>query len=126
MTTRRTGLARGLRKRSTSTEEFLWEQLRNRRLDGRKFRRQMPVAGFVADFCCYEVRVTIELDGRGHADREAYDGERRAKIEKEGFVEIRFTNDEVKERPDWVVGEIRRVLDIARARAPRSPFPRLD
>jgi very-short-patch-repair endonuclease len=126
MPIRRTRIARRLRAQDTSAEDILWEQLRGRRLDDWKFRRQMPLLGFVVDFCCYDARLTIELDGAHHADQSLADAERRRVIEANGFLELRFTNDEVKERLDWVLTEIRRALDIARAQAPREPFARFD
>jgi very-short-patch-repair endonuclease len=51
---------------------------------------------------------------------------RSAAIEACGYLELRFTNDEVKERIDWVLQEIRRAADIASARSPGAPFPRVD
>jgi len=113
-----------LRRDSTSSEDLLWEQLRGRRLAGLKFRRQVPIAGFIADFCCHDLGLTIEIDGKQHADQTEQDAARRAFIENHGFLELRFTNDEVKERLDWVVREILRAVDIARARRPREPLPR--
>jgi very-short-patch-repair endonuclease len=59
--------ARDLRIRQTAAEVMLWEALRNRRLDGVKFRRQHPVGPFVIDFCCPERRLAIEVDGGIHA-----------------------------------------------------------
>ncbi len=119
-------IARRLRLRGTSSEDVMWQQLRNRRLDGLKFRRQVPIAGFIADFCCYDLGLTIELDGKHHATQLENDAARRQVIESHGFVELRFTNDEVKERLDWVIEEIRRAADIARAHAPRQAFPRYE
>lgn len=121
-----TPFARRLRAASTPAEALLWRELRASKLDGLKFRRQTPIAGYIADFCCYEVGLTIELDGKHHAAQPIADAERRAAIERHGYLELRFTNDEVKERLDWVVQQIRRAADIARCRAPRRPFPRLD
>jgi very-short-patch-repair endonuclease len=126
MTNRLTRIARRLRARSTSSEEMLWEQLRDRRCDGFKFRRQVPIAGFVTDFCCLDLGLTIEVDGKQHLDQTARDAERRTAIEGHGFIELRFSNDEVKERLDWVMEEIRRAADIAQARAPRVAFPRFE
>jgi very-short-patch-repair endonuclease len=124
MNERRTNIARRLRRDSTGCEDLLWQQLRNRRLAGLKFRRQVPIAGFVADFCCYDLGLTIEIDGKQHVEQADGDAARRAFIEKHGFIELRFTNDEVKERLDWVVREILRAVDIARTKAPRESLPR--
>ena len=119
-------LARRLRARETGPEARLWEQLRDRRLDGWKFRRQVPIDRFIADFVCIDAGLTIELDGVHHQDQPISDQTRRTIIESYGYLELRFTNDEVKERLDWVVQEIRRTLDIAQARKPRNAFPRFD
>jgi very-short-patch-repair endonuclease len=124
--TRHTDTARRLRAEAPGPEEVLWKQLRNRRLDGWKFRRQTPIAGFVVDFCCWEARLSIELDGAQHAAQPLADAERRRAIEANGFLEIRFTNDEVRERLQWVLTEIRRALDLARAKAPREAAPRFE
>ncbi|HJW79534.1 MAG: endonuclease domain-containing protein [Microvirga sp.] len=124
--TRQTDTARRLRAEAPGPEEVLWKQLRNRRLDGWKFRRQTPIAGFIVDFCCWEARLSIELDGAQHAAQPLADAERRRAIEANGFLEIRFTNDEVRERLHWVLPEIRRALDLARAKAPREAAPRFE
>jgi very-short-patch-repair endonuclease len=124
--TRHTDIARRLRAEAPGPEEVLWKQLRNRRLDGWKFRRQTPIAGFIVDFCCWEARLSIELDGAQHAAQPLADTERRRAIEANGFLEIRFSNDEVRERLHWVLTEIRRALDLARAKAPREAAPRFE
>jgi very-short-patch-repair endonuclease len=124
--TRQSDTARRLRAEAPGPEEVLWKQLRNRRLDGWKFRRQTPIAGFIVDFCCWEARLSIELDGAQHAAHPLADAERRRAIEANGFLEIRFTNDEARERLDWVLTEIRRALDLARAKAPREAAPRFE
>ena len=61
--------ARDLRQRGTPAEELLWDALRNRRLDGLKFRRQHPVGPFVIDFCCPSRQLAIELDGEVHVSQ---------------------------------------------------------
>jgi very-short-patch-repair endonuclease len=91
--------ARRLRNQETSAEELLWRELRNRRLDGWKFRRQAPIAGHIVDFVCLAARLTIEVDGKQHEEQIEMDSERSRKIVAAGFHEIRFTNDEVRGRP---------------------------
>jgi very-short-patch-repair endonuclease len=76
--------ARELRARETSVEDVLWEELRGRRLDGMKFRRQHPIGAFVADFCCTECRLVIELDGGIHAEQREHDAEREAILASSG------------------------------------------
>ena len=123
---RLTPVARRLRREQTSTEDAVWRLLRGRRLAGLKFRRQVPIAGFVADFACLEIGLTIEIDGVQHANDVDADRRRRDSIESAGYLEIRFTNAEVMERPDWVEREILRAIDIAKTRQMRDSFPRLD
>jgi len=113
-------LARRLHRDQTSTEEKLWRCLRGRRLEGLKFRRQQIIAGYIADFCCIEARLTIEIDGKQHDEREYYDRARTAAIAQAGFAELRFSNDEVNERIDWVLQEIRRMVDVSKGREPRE------
>ena len=117
-------IARKLRLTQTSAEEKLWQQLHDRRCEGVKFRRQVPIANSVADFACVSLALTIELDGKHHAERVVSDMMRREVIESHGYLEIRFTNDEVHERLDWVMTEIKRAIDIARAGKPRAAHPR--
>ncbi|MBL8588130.1 MAG: endonuclease domain-containing protein [Methylobacteriaceae bacterium] len=123
---RLTTVARRLRRNQTAAEEMLWQALRGRRLDGLKFRRQMEIAGHVADFACADLRLTIELDGAHHAEQVENDMRRRDAIEAAGWLEIRFPNDDVMQRPDWVLREILRMADIARGRPIREAFPRRD
>lgn len=91
--------ARDLRKRMTPYEERLWRLLRNRALHGFKFRRQQPIDGYVADFCCFEKRLIVELDGAIHnkESQREYDKERDAHLRKQGFMVLRFANDELEE-----------------------------
>ena len=77
--------ARELRNAATDAEKVLWQHLRGRRLSGLKFRRQYPIAGYIADFACIEARLVIELGGGQHADRQAYDAERTRKLETNGY-----------------------------------------
>jgi very-short-patch-repair endonuclease len=60
--------ARSLRLSSTDAERRLWRALRDRQLEGYKFRRQRPIGPFIADFVCLERLLIIELDGSQHAD----------------------------------------------------------
>ncbi|MBI2730637.1 MAG: DUF559 domain-containing protein [Sphingobacteriales bacterium] len=88
---------RDLRRTSTETEKILWEQLRNRKLKGLKFRRQHPIDKFVADFYCHEKRLVVELDGAVHNDKEVkeYDDNRTFILNELGITVMRFRNDEV-------------------------------
>ena len=67
------GVARVLRRHETAAEALLWQAIRNRKLNGRKFRRQVPIGAFVVDFYCASERLVIELDGPIHEDQQEAD-----------------------------------------------------
>jgi very-short-patch-repair endonuclease len=89
--------ARALRRNSTGAERILWSQLRDHRLNGVSFRRQVPIVNYIADFVCHAARLVIELDGGQHFsdDQEAADARRSAVIEAKGFRVLRFSNHDV-------------------------------
>src|SRR4051812_3474896 len=90
-----TAAVRKSRSEQTLAEEVLWDYLRARRLRGFKFRRQVPIGPFIADFCCFEKRLIIELDGRHHALQRAADENRTHELESLGFRVIRIPNRDV-------------------------------
>lgn len=99
--------ARALRKtQSTSAERLLWYQLRNRQCAGLKFRRQVPLGPFIADFLCTDARLVIELDGESHEGREVYDAKRTHFLEEHSYKVLRFRNMEVFENMEGVLEEI--------------------
>ena len=99
--------ARDLRARETWAEDRLWDELRERRLDGIKFRRQHPIGAFVVDFCCTELRLAIELDGGIHAEQQDRDAERDAILALAGYRVIRFPNQSLRENLPEVLAAIR-------------------
>ncbi|MFM9891082.1 MAG: endonuclease domain-containing protein [Rickettsiales bacterium] len=105
-------LARKLRTHSTEVEKKLWWRIRNRELDGYKFRRQFPVAGYILDFACEAEKLAIELDGGQHNMPEniARDTARTAELTKSGWRVLRFWNNEVNENIEGVLTEIRHAL----------------
>ncbi|WP_040397034.1 endonuclease domain-containing protein, partial [Cesiribacter andamanensis] len=102
--------ARQNRKELTAAEGVLWKRLRNGRLDRYKFRRQHPLAGFIADFYCHEARLVIEVDGEVHdsAEQMQYDEERTLALKELGIRVIRFTNEEVLTNIGQVLEEIKK------------------
>ncbi|EKF19910.1 hypothetical protein NA2_06198 [Nitratireductor pacificus pht-3B] len=56
-----------MRADATRAENMLWQALRNRQLEGLKFRRQVPLDGYVADFICFQAHLIVEVDGAQHA-----------------------------------------------------------
>jgi very-short-patch-repair endonuclease len=113
-------IARRLRRDQTDAERALWFRLRDRRLNGLKFRRQMPADRYVVDFCCESVRLIIELDGGQHAERAAEDAERSKTLEAMGYLVLRFWNNDVLRNTDGVVESI---LDTLDKLTPRPPHP---
>lgn len=107
---KRVPTARRLRRDMTDAEQRLWARLRNRQLLGLKFRRQMVVEGFIADFGCIEARLIIELDGGQHAETVEADRLRTRAIEGAGFLVLRFWNEDMLRDTDGVIEEIMRAL----------------
>jgi very-short-patch-repair endonuclease len=87
--------ARELRNNPTDAERVLWGQLRFWQLDGYKFRRQQPLGRYIVDFACLEKRIVIEVDGGQHAQEVEVDADRDRWLQGEGFVVLRFWNDDV-------------------------------
>jgi adenine-specific DNA-methyltransferase len=103
---RMTVVARELRRRSTPGEEILRAALRNRQLDGRKFRRQQPVGPFVLDFYCSDERLAIEVDGGVHLSHRYLDEERQTLIESLGIRFVRVDDAAVRTRLPFVLDRI--------------------
>ncbi|MFT4179711.1 MAG: DUF559 domain-containing protein [Thermomonas sp.] len=82
-----------MRHESTDAERKLWECLRAGRLDGLKFRRQHPVPPYIADFCCVEHKLIVELDGGQHTPE--VDGIRTRQLEAQGWSVLRFWDNDV-------------------------------
>ncbi|MDI6623940.1 MAG: endonuclease domain-containing protein [Brevundimonas sp.] len=107
--------ARRSRREPTMAEDAVWRLLRGRRLGELKFRRQMPIGPYVADFCCPALKLIIELDGGVHVLRIDSDAARDAwLIAKAGFTVLRFDNEAVLNNPAVVLEAIR--THAARAR----------
>ena len=104
--------ARELRREETKAEKKLWHYLRNRKLDGLKFRRQHPLDRFIPDFYCHEKKFAIELDGSVHDGRmnENYDEVRTKLLEESGITVIRFKNSEVDDDVFNVLKTIREFI----------------
>ena len=101
--------ARRLRKNLTTAEAILWEKLRNKQLDGLRFRCQHPVGNFILDFYCPSRKLVIEIDGDIHKERTEYDNARTSKLEEYGYRVIRFSNERVMNDLQGVLDEIKRI-----------------
>jgi formimidoylglutamate deiminase len=113
--------ARSLRKEMTEAEKFLWTQLKDRKLDNLKFRRQQLIEGFILDFYCDAAKLGIELDGEIHSIKEVieYDEQRTQFLKEFGIEIIRFSNDEVIKNTNQVLDKIKQAVN---ERTP-SPLP---
>jgi very-short-patch-repair endonuclease len=92
----------------TDAERRLWSGLRDRRLEGLKFRRQVPIGPFYADFVCIDAMLVVEADGSQHHDEEQrwYDHRRTKFLEVEGFHVARFDNAQILLYPEQVLARI--------------------
>jgi len=113
--------AKELRKNMTEHEKILWGHLRKRQLKGMHFRRQHPYGIYILDFYCFQTQLVIELDGLIHMRKRQYDKERTKYLESSGLMVLRFTNEDVDKRLEWVLKEIEHYLDKLRSSHP-SPL----
>ncbi|MGD9922860.1 MAG: endonuclease domain-containing protein [Pseudorhodoplanes sp.] len=111
-------IARNLRRGQTDAERKLWFRLRDRRLAGLKFHRQMPLDHYVVDFCCESARLIVEVDGGQHT--ETSDLVRTRELEAMGYLVLRFWNHDVLANTDGVVES---VLDSLNKLTPVPPHP---
>ena len=97
-----------LRKNQTMAENLLWQIIRNRQIAGLKFRRQHPLANYIADFYCHELKLVIELDGDVHDIAWVKERDlRREKAMKElGLQIVRFSNEQVFSNADLIADKI--------------------
>jgi chorismate synthase/very-short-patch-repair endonuclease len=104
--------ARENRKNYTEAEDKIWQAVRNRKIDGYKFRRQHPIAGFIPDFVCLEKKLIIEIDGGYHNEEEQkkYDTARTEWLNEHEYKLLRFTNEEVLSKISFVTQKISTTL----------------
>jgi len=98
--------ARRLRREQTKPEEIFWHEVRNRNFLGLKFRRQVPIDKYIADFVCEQEKLIVELDGDQHAENAAYDEQRTRVLERHGYRVVRFWNGDVYKNLDGVFEEL--------------------
>jgi len=88
-------LARTLRRQQTRAEQLLWSRLRNRQLEGCKFRRQQVIGPYIVDFLSVQPKLIIEVDGGQHAERVLQDAQRTEYLQRLGYQVVRCWNDQV-------------------------------
>jgi very-short-patch-repair endonuclease len=109
-------VARYLRQHEVLSERILWEALRNRQLDGVRFKRQQPIDRFVVDFIAPAGRLVVEVDGSVHDDREDLDQIRQAILERRGLRFVRVRSEEVERDLPRALERIRRALRLPLSR----------
>jgi very-short-patch-repair endonuclease len=95
--------AKFLRQNQTEAEKVLWHRLRNRRLAGYKFRRQVSIGPYIADFVCAGSRLIVEVDGGQHSQQAEYDRRRDDFLTGVGYKVVRYWNNEVLSNLDGVL-----------------------
>ena len=113
-------IRRDLRQESTLAEDFLWQIIRNRRLNQLKFTRQHSIGNYVVDFYCASKRLIIEIDGEVHNEsyQKEKDKSRDENLQEMNFTILRFSNKEVQSDINFVKEE------IIKHSSPPSPFLR--
>ena len=104
--------ARDMRREPTEAEKKLWPLLRDRKLGGFKFRRQVPVEGYILDFFCEAASTAVELDGGQHAQPDAidYDRCRSERLAELRIHVLRFSDYQALKDPLAIARTILRIL----------------
>jgi len=106
---------RMLRNNMTNAEKILWERIRRRQIDNKRFLRQYSVNKYVLDFYCPEIKLAIEVGGETHTSKEEieYDRIRQNEVEQFGIKFLRFKNNEIFDKIEEVIIKIRKeILEI--------------
>jgi len=108
--------AKTLRSSQTDAEKKLWHCLRDKRLGGIKFKRQQPLGPYIVDFCSFESKVIIELDGGQHAKEAEKEAKRTRYLSERGYKVIRFWDNEV-------LSSVEAVQEVLLEKLIESPSP---
>jgi very-short-patch-repair endonuclease len=100
--------ARELRNNMTLAEILLWSELRSKKVDGYKFRRQQPIFDYIADFYCHELKLIIEVDGEIHtlSEQVEKDKKRDRILKINGFNVLQLSNYEIE---GDLVGSVKKI-----------------
>ncbi len=115
--------ARELRRDGSRAEKICWHLLRDRRINGVKFRRQHPIGPYFADFACLSRKLVIEIDGDHHAFQVEADTRRTATMEREGWRILRFWANEVVQNPEGIWSAIEIALSDSSVTPLTQPLP---
>ena len=106
--------ARALRRQMTEAEKVMCSKLRDRRLQGVKFKRQKPIAGYIVDFVALDLKLIVEIDGGQHAEKLREDAMRTKLPEESGYHVVRFWNHDVLGNIEGVLESVIQELNISR------------
>ena len=116
--------ARRLRRNQTDAERVLWFRLRDRRLAGWKFKRQVPIDRFIVDFFCADGKLIVELDGGQHDKNREQDSDRTRILEAMSYLVLQFWNHDVLQNTNGVLEEILSTLPQQSFKPPHpTPLP---
>jgi len=105
-------LVKELRQKQTEAEKILWYKLRDRQLEGAKFRRQQRIGNYIVNFVCFEKKLIIEIDGGQHneAPTKEDDARRTRWLEAKDYQVLRFWNNDIILNSEGVLEKIKEVL----------------
>ncbi|MBL8854721.1 MAG: DUF559 domain-containing protein [Planctomycetaceae bacterium] len=108
----RVEFARSQRAYANEFAANMWQQLRNRRCEGKKFRREYPIPPYTVDFCCVELKLIVEVDGKDHLTPlgESRDQRRDKYLKENGYRVLRIPGYQVMKNPAKVMEIIRSLV----------------
>ncbi len=115
--------ASAMRSKPTDAESLMWYYLKDRRLKGFKFRRQVPIGPYIADFVCQQKSLIVECDGGQHNlhEEKIADQSRTMFLQQRGYAVIRFWNHEIIYKTYSVLSEILKYLSPSPSLRSTSP-----
>lgn len=104
--------AKNLRQNLTKAEAIIWNYLKGKKVEGVKFRRQLPAGNYIADFAAIEIKLIIEIDGATHSsdDRVEYDNARTEFLSSQGWRVIRVWNNDIYSNLNGVLQSISQIV----------------
>ena len=103
-------LARKMRNNLTPSEKIVWSEIKEKKINGHKFRKQHPVYRYILDFYCHEKKLAIEIDGDSHKERKDFDEYRDSYVRSIGIETLRFSNEEIQRNITYVIEVIKKKL----------------
>ena len=108
----------------TDAEATLWRRLRSGQLEGTKFRRQVPIGGFIVDFCARTPKLVVEIDGGHHAENALQDAARTHVLAAHEYTVLRSWNNDVLTNIEGVLAVIAQAVTARKPAPSPSPLPR--